>query len=43
VDIVFVSLQLGLTVTLGFFSYYYQALSHPCYAAYGDTTPLDAT
>jgi hypothetical protein len=40
VDVIIVLVQLGLTVTLGFFSYYYNAIDRPCSAAYGDTFPL---
>jgi hypothetical protein len=35
-----VSLQLGLTIALGFFSYFYEALENPCYAAWGDDQPI---
>ena len=34
-------MQLGLLLTLGFFSYYYDAIERPCQATYGDKKPLD--
>lgn len=40
VDVIFVLMQLGITVMLGFFSYFYDALNRPCVAAYGNTVPL---
>lgn len=30
VDVIFVCMQLGLTLTFGFFSYYYDAINRPC-------------
>ena len=33
-------IQLGIALTFGFFSYYYEDINYKCYAAYGDKTPL---
>jgi hypothetical protein len=41
VDTIIVLLQLGLTVTFGFFAYYYQAINRKCVAATGSEYPLD--
>jgi hypothetical protein len=40
VDVIFVLMQLGMALTLGFFSYYYKAIDRPCSATYGDTSPM---
>ena len=40
VDVIFVLMQLGLSLTFGFFSYYYDAIDRPCSAAYGNQIPL---
>lgn len=43
VDVIFVLMQLGMALTLGFFSYYYDALDRPCSAAFGDKIPMITT
>jgi hypothetical protein len=42
VDVIFILMQLGLALTFGFFSYYYDAIHRPCTAAYGSVIPLPA-
>jgi hypothetical protein len=41
--VIFIIIQLGLALTFGFFSYYYEAINNPCSAAYGNETPLSTT
>lgn len=40
VDVIVILIQLGLLVTLGFFSYYYPSIKVPCYAAYPEPQPI---